>query len=223
MIPYLAEPVWHAGPIAIHAFGFFAAVALLTGFRLFGKRAPLYGVTSSQAERTYVVCVLVGLLGGFAWTGGSGVSLAGMTLTGLGTILALGHRWGWRILDLSGYVLPIVLAVARFGCFLAHDHLGAFTSHWLGVQFPGGSRFDLGLLYFLAASLCSALIAWLSRKILPDGVLFGAAATMLASTRLLIHELAGAGDDALDRALSAGFLAVGIAIVLWRRIRRQRA
>lgn len=33
----------------------------------------------------------------------------------------------------------------RLGCFTAHDHPGVYTSFFLGVRYPSGTRHDLGL------------------------------------------------------------------------------
>ncbi len=48
--------------------------------------------------------------------------------------------------DAVMYGFPFGWFFGRTGCFFAHDHVGIPTDFFLGVQFPGGTRFDLGLL-----------------------------------------------------------------------------
>lgn len=43
-------------------------------------------------------------------------------------------------------------AIGRLGCFFIHDHPGRLTNSFLAVNFPGGSRFDLGFLEVLLSA-----------------------------------------------------------------------
>lgn len=75
-------------------------------------------------------------------------------------VLAASERSGrllFHYLDLLGYAFPFAWTFGRAGCFLAHDHRGVFTAHVLGVRFPEGTRFDLGLLEMLF-SICVAAV-----------------------------------------------------------------
>ncbi len=198
MIPYVPQPVWTVGPLTIHAFGLCAAAALLTGYLLVDRRAHRYGLLPTPAARAYLVSVAAGLLGGFAWSrmeGGHGISLSGLAAGGiLGLLLSLlafaratTRRTSLRrTLDLYAFPLPFVLVIARLGCFFAHDHIGNPTDSWLGVRFPGGTRFDLGLLYAMAAAATGALLLWLDRRRPRDGTVFLLAALLLGSARLAI-------------------------------------
>jgi phosphatidylglycerol:prolipoprotein diacylglycerol transferase len=76
----------------------------------------------------------------------------------------------WNTQDLYLFALPFVLTIARVGCFLAHDHIGKRTGAWIGVRFPGGTRFDLGLLYAISAASTAAVALWANRKTPPAGV-----------------------------------------------------
>lgn len=47
--------------------------------------------------------------------------------------------------DVSLWSLTVGMFFGRLGCFSVHDHPGRLSNFFLAVQFPGGSRHDLGL------------------------------------------------------------------------------
>jgi prolipoprotein diacylglyceryltransferase len=51
-----------------------------------------------------------------------------------------------RWLDVAFVAFAVTAALSRLGCFMAHDHPGPLTNSLLGVKFPSGTRYDLGLL-----------------------------------------------------------------------------
>ncbi|HEY4716644.1 MAG TPA: prolipoprotein diacylglyceryl transferase family protein [bacterium] len=67
-----------------------------------------------------------------------------------------------RFIDCIVFAFPFAWSFGRLGCALTHDHLGINTNHWLAVQFPGGSRLDLGLLEFLYTLLIAILFLFLN-------------------------------------------------------------
>jgi len=48
--------------------------------------------------------------------------------------------------DLVASAFPLSWVFGRSGCSLAHDHPGMLSNAWFAVQYPGGGRFDLGLI-----------------------------------------------------------------------------
>ena len=48
--------------------------------------------------------------------------------------------------DIGALGLWLGWGVGRIGCFLIHDHPGTLTHFILGVKYPNGARFDLGLM-----------------------------------------------------------------------------
>ena len=48
--------------------------------------------------------------------------------------------------DIGALGLWLGWGIGRIGCFLIHDHPGTLTHFMLGVKFPAGARFDLGLM-----------------------------------------------------------------------------
>jgi phosphatidylglycerol---prolipoprotein diacylglyceryl transferase len=55
----------------------------------------------------------------------------------------------WGYMDSLAFIFPRAWIFGRIGCALAHDHPGVGTESWLGVQFPDGPRYDLGLIEVL--------------------------------------------------------------------------
>ena len=51
MIPYVEHPVWHVGPLTIHAFGVAVAVALRFGLPAAQRRFARVGVDPTLAGR----------------------------------------------------------------------------------------------------------------------------------------------------------------------------
>jgi len=73
-------------------------------------------------------------------------------------------KLGLAYLDVLAYAFPFGWAWLRLGSVLVHDHPGRLTASWLGVQFPGGARYDLGLLEMLLSVAAAGLFVALGRK-----------------------------------------------------------
>jgi phosphatidylglycerol---prolipoprotein diacylglyceryl transferase len=194
VIPYLPQPILTIGPLTIHAFGVCTGAALLTGYFLVDRRAERFGVNRDLASGIYLMTVVAGLLGGLFWsavTGVPGISSTGLLLGGFMSLILMTQRVAsfWRTVDLYAFALPIVLTIARFGCFLAHDHVGRLTHHWLGVQFPGGARFDLGLVQAMLAAMIAGVLICLSRKPVPAGLVTLITVASLAISRFAVLTL----------------------------------
>src|SRR5207245_1227221 len=52
----------------------------------------------------------------------------------------------FAFMDIVAFAFPFAWIFGRTGCALAHDHIGIASSSFWAVDFPGGPRFDLGLL-----------------------------------------------------------------------------
>lgn len=81
------------------------------------------------------------------WQGGMSVygGFIGATLAAV--IYFKKHKLDfWQYADALAFSLPLGLFIGRLGCFLIHDHPGLRTNFFLGVAYPDGGRFDLGLL-----------------------------------------------------------------------------
>jgi len=220
VIPYYPQPVWSWGPFTIHAFGVAAAAALLIGYWLVSTHASRHGIAPEYARRIFAITILGGLTGALLWSriqGTPGISTTGVTLASFAILAAIGARDPdrfWSTLDLFGYALPFVYAIARFGCFLAHDHIGALTHSWLGVRFPEGTRFDLGLLYLISALATAAIVVWLNHRRPQPGVVFLTTITLLACSRLAILELSTPLQS--DVFITTAIALLGITLLTFR-------
>jgi phosphatidylglycerol---prolipoprotein diacylglyceryl transferase len=73
-----------------------------------------------------------------------------------------------------GYAVPFGWFFGRVACYLVHDHPGLRTSSWLAVKYPGGARYDLGLLEAMFLVLLCGAFWLLARAPRPPGFFFGA-------------------------------------------------
>jgi phosphatidylglycerol---prolipoprotein diacylglyceryl transferase len=156
MIPFWPQPVWTIGPIAIHAFGLAQAVALVVGFALVILRARDTGLDDRRTGWLFIAGVLVGLTTGALtnlFSQGTSWRNPGESAMGViaGALIVAGSayvQFGAAIvadIDVLASTAPLIGGLARFGCFLAHDHRGMLSDGPFAVRFPEGSRIDLGL------------------------------------------------------------------------------
>jgi phosphatidylglycerol:prolipoprotein diacylglycerol transferase len=166
VIPYLHVPPITLGPLKIEAFGICVALGIMLAARLLSRQAEREGLDPTPLQDYALWGVGVGVVVGhlfhlFAyhpeelskspfqvfkvWDGLS--SFGGL----IGGILAAVVFFRIRKLRFRDYADAFALgvapgwAVARIGCFAAHDHPGVRTDFFLAVNFPGGPRHDLGL------------------------------------------------------------------------------
>jgi len=194
-----------------------AAMALVLGFWLVRRKAGRRSLKPDRIGIVYVNAVVCGLIVAVAWgkiLRGEGISSIGLMTGGIATLaflLARDPANFWKSADVFAFAFPPVIAIARFGCFLAHDHIGARTTSWIGVQFPGGTRFDLGLLYSISAGIITIVIVWMDRRRWPAGMLTGAALALLGATRLAISSLGNAAPP--DDAFAIAMVGAGIVLI----------
>ena len=223
MIPYVPQPVWYLGPLTIHAFGVTSAAALVVGYWLTLRRAHALGIDGRFAAVLFAAIAVTGLIAGFAsgYAANGGISSVGLVAGACfaAWLLLVKSPDRWRYFDVLAYAFPITAAMARFGCFLAHDHIGARTDNWLGVRFPGGTRFDLGLLQFMAAIVAATAIWLLSRGLTTPGLLFAFMATLMGAGRLVVMP----GTDTMGLILTLGGLAMAAQRLLVDKIRNKNA
>jgi phosphatidylglycerol:prolipoprotein diacylglycerol transferase len=92
-----------------------------------------------------------------------------------------------RHLDAAATAFPFAWILGRTGCFLSRDHPGRFTTSWLGVEYPDGVRYDLGL---IEALFTGALIAALPlTRRWPAGVRTGSLLSAYGLFRYLLDRL----------------------------------
>lgn len=207
MIPYIEIPdLPIVGPFGIHVFGVMVAAAIATGFSLARWRARNAHVPIADLDSLGSWLLVGGFAGAhlldrlayhpaeilqrpwtllFVWEGLS--SFGGF----IGAIVAA-FVWRFRrgipllpISDVICAILPVAWILGRGGCALVHDHPGIATSaaNPLAVAFPGGPRYDLGLLEVFVAILLAIVFAMFWRRKAPLGAWTAALALSYAPAR----------------------------------------
>lgn len=188
------------------------AVGLLVGASLAGRAARQYGPGDDKPINDVVMWALIGgLIGahlmhvlayhpellreqGFLsllriW---DGVSSMGGVLGALGGIFVF---FRLRHLRVRPYLDALALgtapgwAMARIGCFFAHDHPGVATQFPLAVNYPGGPRHDLGLYDFILLAVLSAILYLLVGRRPPSGTLMAVLAIGYSVPRFFLDFL----------------------------------
>jgi len=197
MFPYVEQPSLSLGGYTLYFFQVAVCVAVIVGYEIVVRRAPRLGLDADEVAGMLAWVILWGFVGSHVFDTvayyperiredpfvllkiwGSMSSFGGM-MAGLATVVVLARRRGWTrrqalaLADAIGFGFPFAWIFGRLGCALAHDHLGLRTDHWLGVRFPDGTRFDLGLLELLYTIPIAGLFFALDRKPRPNGFYLG--------------------------------------------------
>jgi phosphatidylglycerol---prolipoprotein diacylglyceryl transferase len=213
VIPYYPEPLLHFGPVEMPAFRVTLVVAVLWGGYIMVKRACRLGMSGILMFNVSQWAVVFGFAGAHVaklvmdynssfridpsiiFTSSRGIrSIGGLAGGLLGALLFCKlKRVAWmdtvRMLDVMAFAMPFAFMVGRLGCFLAHDHRGLPSSSWIAVQFPEGSRYDLGLIECLFLMAVSALFYWLGRRPRPVGFFIGLYGIGYGSFRIWLDTL----------------------------------
>lgn len=168
MFPYLEFRPIEFGLFSFSAVRGVLAVAVLTGYFLVRVRARSRGLDVRLASRLVLAMLGFGFTGAHIFKAAyfdlpdfnfmtivnavSGMASFGGIFGGIAGAVWYLRRRGLDLrkaltyVDAVAFVFPCAWVFGRFSCYLAHDHPGVRTESWLGVQYPGGTRFDLGLL-----------------------------------------------------------------------------
>jgi phosphatidylglycerol:prolipoprotein diacylglycerol transferase len=229
MIPYFSPPVFHIGALEVRGFGVLACLAILAGYSLALRRARTLGLDPRRMSWIFAGGAGAAAVAGHLWSirvsesaAGpfeiwSGQSAAGFTAAALLVILLILWRCGsdgWRYLDALAFAFPFAWTLVRTGCFLAHDHIGARTASALGVRFPEGTRFDLGLLEALLALMASVCVSLFARSFKLPGQMFGFMMLLAGAARVLVSAASESGFT--TRAGGIVLALLGLAVLVWR-------
>jgi phosphatidylglycerol:prolipoprotein diacylglycerol transferase len=249
MIPFIEEPSLELGPISLRSFDVLVCIAVLVGFEIVVRRAPRFGIESVRASSLMIWTLLWGFVASHLfdlvayypetirenplellkiW---SSMSSFGGMVGGLLAALLLMKRHGMTgremlgFFDVMGFGFPFAWIFGRLGCSLAHDHMGILSRHWLAVDFPGGPRFDLGLLELFYTLVIAAAFLLLDRRRWPTGFFLGLFFTLYGPVRFALDILRA--DDARYLGWTPGqFFSVATSVfgvVLLIRVLRSRA
>jgi phosphatidylglycerol:prolipoprotein diacylglycerol transferase len=157
------------------------------------------------------------LVGGIASFGGFFGGLAGIWGFFLRRRMRGAERW--KYLDTTSYAIPFSWIFGRVGCALVHDHPGIRTTSWLGVRFPGGTRYDLGLLEVLFLAVLAVVFFALDRRPRVPGFFFAAFFVPYGVFRLVIDQLHVDPPRYLgitvDQYASSAAVVAGVAAWMW--------
>ena len=195
MIPYVVAPAVHLGPYAIPVYGVLLFSSILVGHSIILRRAVGSGLDDGATRELIFWCTIAGLSGSHLWWLASLAtpaiandifSLHGMVsfggILGISTgifILTLLKRpqvprgMVLKWFDAATYAMVFGFCIGRIGCALEHDHLGIRSRSILAVAFPGGSRFDLGLLEVLFLIPLAIAVWFAGRRSWSSGFLSG--------------------------------------------------
>lgn len=212
MIPYFQIPPLRLGPLELHAFGALSALGIYVGALLAARAARKFAPGNDRMVVEAAPWLVVGgVVGGHllhvlgyhpeilreeGWTSllrlWEGQSSMGGLMGALITLLVFFRVRGARIRpQLNAFALGLApgWAIARLGCFAAHDHPGVLTDFPLAVAFPGGARHDLGLYDAMVLGVLSLILYLLARKPRPEGLLMGVLAIGYAVPRFFLDFL----------------------------------
>lgn len=211
MIPWFS---WHAisiGPLTLQVWGLFVSAGILLAVWLAAKRACKSGLNPKQIWDMAFWVIIWGIIGarlmhvilydpayyianpleiidlrqpGFAIVGG--------LLGGAAAFWLMVRRRGLDFLAYADTVMwgiPWGCGVGRIGCFLIHDHPGTLTSFVGGVQYPDGTRHDLGLYLSILGFATGLLFVLLGRKKQKTGTYLGVFLVIYGIARFLLDFL----------------------------------
>jgi len=247
MFPYIESDQWRVRPFAT-----LVVLAIATGYMIGLRRLMRQGIARERVSELALWVTLGGFFcahalklvyspGAFAaalrhplqfLSIGNGLASFGAFVGALaGGLIFFWYRSipvsEWFIYsDAGAFVVPFAWAIGRLGCYLVHDHPGLRTSSWLGVKYPGGNRFDLGLLEMLFLLLLGCAFLLLDRRKWPRGfyctaflLCYGAFRWGLDQLHVDPPRFAG---WSVDQIASLSMIAAGIACVFEMRRLKER-
>ncbi len=134
------------------------------------------------------------------WNGGAS-SLGGFVGAGMSLwLFAKKRKFTFKELlpyfDIGALGLWLGWGIGRIGCFLIHDHPGTLTHFILGVKFPDGVRFDLGLLESILGFILFIVFYLLFKKLIKIrfGLVAGFSVASYAIVRFFLDFLRATPD-----------------------------
>lgn len=191
MIPFFQANVILFGPLTIQVWGLFVSLGIVEGIILARILAKKVFLSPDVIVDLSLWALIGGIIGArlghvffyepvyyfnhlkeifFIWQGGAS-SLGGFLGAAIALLIFARKRsFSWKELlpyfDILAVSLWLGWGIGRIGCFMIHDHVGRLSNFWLAVNFPGGARFDLGLLESLLAFSIFIVFYFLFRRLI---------------------------------------------------------
>lgn len=253
MIPYVEVATLHLGRFSAPIFLVLVVTAVAVASAIIVVRGHRLGLPYERTEELCLWAAVAGAVGAhlfrYAYVPqlfarvlhnprlifGAGISSFGGFFGGLAGVYGffwrrkVGEEDRRRFMDVAAFALPFSWVFGRIGCALVHDHPGLRTSSWLGVQFPGGTRYDLGLLEVFFLIALAALFLILNLRPRPAGFYFGWFFVLYGVFRIGLDQLHVDPPRyfgfSVDEYSGAAALLLGLASIgkLWRSAERDRA
>jgi phosphatidylglycerol:prolipoprotein diacylglycerol transferase len=215
MFPYIVSANLQVGGLHLAPFPGLLAIAIAVGYLIAVNRAKRSGISPQRFTKMGVFVIAAALLGGhlakFIYSPGAWrmVEIQPTVLLDIfngqasfggfigGYLAAQAFLW-WNPIpfrdrylygDATAFAVPFAWWIGRLGCYLVHDHPGIRTTSFLGVRYPGGTRYDLGLLEMLFLIALAALFLLLDRKPRPRGFFYVAFVLLYGLFRLGLDRL----------------------------------
>ncbi len=200
MLPYFEWKTIKLGFLTLYVWGVFVALGALAGLFISRRAARRRGLDPEKITEAVLWIIVAGFIGARLghiffydpapyladpleifrlWHGG--LSSIGGFIGALVAILVYRPRLkmpGFEFSDALARGFPAAWAIGRVGCFMIHDHPGVLSNNPLAVAYPGGARFDLGLIESLTAVVVGILMLLTTRLFPRRGV---ATATVVVS------------------------------------------
>jgi phosphatidylglycerol:prolipoprotein diacylglycerol transferase len=246
LLPFVHLP-YSFGPI--HPFGVLVGIGVALGFRLAMRRARELGLDIERFEKHVFWTVAIGFVASHVldtifyrpevllsrpWELlliYQGLSSFGGFLGGAVAFVLYARRHRvdlWRSADAIAFGLPVGWFFGRMGCASIHDHPGARSTSALAVDWPGGPRFDLGLLELMLVPLLIVAVLVVARRTRRPGALITTLALLYPPIRFPLDYLRASAAEGGDvryfgwtpgQYASAGLFLVGLWL-LRRTLRR---
>lgn len=214
MFPYIDASHWHIANFRINPFAALVAMGLGVGFTIASARARRSGIDREQFAKIALWVIVAALCGAHIaklfyspmglrmllnpaslWPVFNGQASFGALIGGV--VAAFVFLWSHGVSEVERYVyadaasfaMPFGWGIGRVGCYLVHDHPGIRTASFLGVRYPGGTRFDLGLIEALFLAALAALFLLLDRKPRPPGFYYVAVMLIYGLFRFFLDDL----------------------------------
>ena len=240
MIPWFEYQSINAGFLKLNVWGIFVSLSFIVGMVVAYFELKKRKLDASRIYDLAFWIIFSAIIGGrllyaaehFSFFSAAPLDIlklwqGGMSIYGgfLGAILASviylkKHKLDfWQYADAVVFGLPLGLFIGRLGCFLIHDHPGAKTDFFLGVNYPGGVRHDLGLYDALLGLIIFLVFLFLHRREWFSGFYVATFFASYGAARFLLDflradDLVGADPRyfglTLAQYLSIGLLAAGI-------------
>lgn len=216
ILPFVQLP-YSFGPI--HPFGVLVGIGVALGFKLAMRRARELGLDLERFEKHVFWTVAIGFVASHVldtifyhpevlltrpWELlliYQGLSSFGGFFGGAVAFVLYARRHKvdlWRSADAIAYGLPAGWFFGRMGCASIHDHPGALSTSPLAVDWPGGSRFDLGLLELMLVPLLIIAAQVVARRTKRPGSLITTLALLYPPIRFPLDFLRASAADGGD-------------------------